>query len=77
MNSENTCILNVNLAQIPVIHIDVLLTPKKKAILPLASMYEILQCVYLFYKVVNNPIPSLRQVVSILRDNINIFINVT
>ena len=61
----------------PVIHIVVLLTPKKKAILPPASMlFRFVSniAVHLFfYKVVNNQTPSLRQDVSLLRENINIF----
>ena len=41
------------------------------------ALYQLLQYVYLFSKVVNNQTPSLRQGVSLLRENINIFINVT
>ena len=72
--------LNGNLAQIPVIHIDVLLTPKIKATLVLASTLfcfesNILARIFV-YKVINNQTPSLLQCVSLLRENINIFINV-
>ena len=41
------------------------------------ALYQILQYVYYFYKVVNNQILSLRQGVKLLREYINIFINVT
>ena len=71
----NVC-LNGNLAQIPVMHIDALLTPKKKGyiafglnvVLPNIKYYSIQGC---------KQIPSLRQTVSLLRENINRFINVT
>ena len=56
----------------PVIHTNVLISPKKNCFV----LYQILQYVYFFYVVVNNQTPSLRQG-SLLRDNINIFMNVT
>ena len=40
------------------------------------ALYQILQYVYFFYKVVKNQTPSLRQGVSLLSENINILINV-
>ena len=40
-------------------------------------LYQILQYVYFLYEVVNNQTPSLRQGISLLRENINIFMNVT
>ena len=73
--------LNGSLAQMPFIHTDVLLSPKKRATLPFAStlfvLYQILQYVYFFYEVINNQTPSLRQDVNLLRENIDIFMNVT
>ena len=60
---------------------DVLITPKKKAALPLAStlfclVSYIAVCIFL-YEVVNNQTLSQRQGVGLLRENINIFMNVT
>ena len=46
--------LNRNLTQMPVIHIDVLLTPRKKATLLFATTWLY---VYLFYRAVNNQTP--------------------
>ena len=62
-----------------VIHIDALLTPKKKRLHclwpePYFASYQILQYIDLQGC---KQIPSLRQIVSLLRENINIFINVT
>ena len=39
-------------------------------------MFQILQYVYFFYVVVNNQTPSLRQGASLLRENINTFMNI-
>ena len=65
----------------PAIYTGVLLTPKKKAILPSASrlvcFVSKIAVRYFFYKVVNNQTHYLRQSVSLLKENINIFINVT
>ena len=71
--------LDGNLTQMPFIHTDVLLSSKKRATLPQRCfvLYQILQYVYFFYEVISNQTPSLRQGVSLLRENINIFMNVT
>ena len=73
--------LNGNLAQMPFIHTDVLLSRKKRAhcLLPQRCfvLYQRLQYVHFFYEIINNQNPSLRQGISLLRENINIFMNVT
>ena len=73
----NVC-LKGNLAQTLVIHIDALLTPKKKATLPLAStLFCLISRITYIVLQGRKQIPSLRQTVSLFRENINIFINVT
>ena len=72
----NVC-LNGNLAQMPVIHIDALLTPKKKGYIAFGLNVDLLNIKYFSISLQGcKQIPSLRQTVSLLRENVNIFINV-
>ena len=62
----------------PGIHFDVLLTPKKKVALPLAlTLFVFIQILQYIVLHGCKQIPSLLQTVSLLRENINILINVT
>ena len=80
INRDKKLYLNGNLSQLLVKHINVLLTPKKQAkfIWPSVVLLCIkMQHVYLYNKVVNNQTPSARLGVSLLRENTNIFTNVS
>ena len=75
----NVC-LNGNLVKLLVKHTNGLLIPKKKTIFTLASrcftLYKNAACRFVLHGC-KNQTPSLRLDVSLLRNNINIFINVS